>query len=64
MEKEVVWTDVAQHDFWDIVAYLKEAWPERVLDGFHRSLALKYLFFKSNLILVLKVKNILNTGER
>jgi plasmid stabilization system protein ParE len=41
MEKEVVWTAVAQKDFWEIVAYLAEAWPEKVLTRFHHVLELK-----------------------
>lgn len=45
MEKEIVWTIVAQKDFWEIVTYLKESWPERVLDRFHTT-----LLFKSQLL--------------
>ncbi|MFL5747035.1 MAG: type II toxin-antitoxin system RelE/ParE family toxin [Niastella sp.] len=41
MEKEVVWTAVAQKDFWEIVAYLSEAWPKSVLDRFHGVLSIK-----------------------
>jgi addiction module RelE/StbE family toxin len=41
MEKEIVWTAVAQKDFWEIVAYLKESWPEKVIDRFNKTLLLK-----------------------
>ncbi len=41
MEKEIVWTQVASKDFWNIVSYLKENWPEKVLDNFHQRLQLK-----------------------
>ena len=41
MEKEVVWTAIAQKDFWEIVAYLAEAWPKQVLDRFHKVLSFK-----------------------
>jgi plasmid stabilization system protein ParE len=41
MEKEIVWTAVAQKDFWEIVAYLKASWPEKVLNRFHRTLLIK-----------------------
>ncbi|MEO5946280.1 MAG: type II toxin-antitoxin system RelE/ParE family toxin [Chitinophagaceae bacterium] len=34
MEKEIVWTAIAQNDFWEIVSYLKSSWPEKVLDRF------------------------------
>lgn len=34
MEKEIVWTAIAQHDFWEIVSYLKSSWPEKVLNNF------------------------------
>ena len=34
MEKEIVWTAVAQNDFWEIVSYLKSSWPEKVLNRF------------------------------
>ena len=47
MEKEVVWTAIAQKDFWEIVAYLTDAWPPKVLDRFHQVLELKiYLLQK------------------
>jgi len=41
MEKEIVWTVVAQNDFWEIVAYLKSSWPGKVLDRFQNVLSLK-----------------------
>jgi len=41
MEKEIVWTAIAQKDFWEIVSYLKESWPEEVLDNFQKTLLLK-----------------------
>lgn len=41
MEKEIVWTAVAQKDFWEIISYLNESWPEKVLDRFYRTLQLK-----------------------
>ena len=41
MEKEIVWTEIARKDFWQIVAYLKENWPEEVLERFSHSLNLK-----------------------
>jgi addiction module RelE/StbE family toxin len=41
MEKEIVWTAAAQKDFWEIGAYLKESWPEKVLHRFHKMLQLK-----------------------
>jgi addiction module RelE/StbE family toxin len=41
VEKEVVWTTVAQKDFWEIVSYLSEVWPKPVLDRFHVMLAIK-----------------------
>ena len=41
MEKQVVWTAVSRKDFWEIVTYLSEAWPEQVLKNFSSSLNLK-----------------------
>ena len=41
MEKEIAWTAIAQNDFWEIVSYLKESWPEKVLTRFHKALQLK-----------------------
>ena len=41
MEKEIVWTEIARKDFWQIVTYLKESWPEEVLEHFSHSLNLK-----------------------
>lgn len=41
MEKEIVWTDVAQKDFWQITSYLKEDWAPTVLDNFSHRLFLK-----------------------
>lgn len=41
MEREIVWTEVARKDFWEIVTYLKESWPDQVLERFSTSLDLK-----------------------
>ena len=41
MEKEIVWTEVAQKDFWLITVYLKENWTEAVLNKFSLALFLK-----------------------
>ena len=41
MEKEIVWTAIAQNDFWEITAYLKESWPHEVLENFSQTLQLK-----------------------
>jgi plasmid stabilization system protein ParE len=41
MEKEIVWTIIAEKDFWQIVSYLKENWPASVLEHFQRTLLLK-----------------------
>ena len=41
MEKEIVWTGVAQKDFWQITVYLKENWTEFVLNKFFQALFLK-----------------------
>ena len=41
MEKEIVWTKVAQKDFWEVVAYLNEMWPHQVFENFSSSLDLK-----------------------
>jgi addiction module RelE/StbE family toxin len=41
MEKEIIWTKNAEADFWDIVSYLKDCWPESVLHNFERKLFLK-----------------------
>ena len=41
MEKEIVWTSVALKEFWNIVSYLKQNWPEEVLEDFHNRLQLK-----------------------
>lgn len=41
MEKEIVWTNVAQSDFWQITDYLKENWTEAVLNKFSQTLFLK-----------------------
>ncbi len=45
MEKEIVWTSIAQNDFWEIVEYLKAEWPEKVLAHFEQA-----LFQKTTLI--------------
>jgi addiction module RelE/StbE family toxin len=37
MEKEIVWTSVAQNDFWEIAEYLKAEWPEKVLSHFQQA---------------------------
>lgn len=41
MEKEIVWTDAAQKDFWQITGYLKENWTPIVLENFSHKLFLK-----------------------
>ena len=41
MEKEIVWTAIAQKDFWDIIFYLESCWPPEVLDKFQHTLELK-----------------------
>lgn len=41
MEKEIVWTTIAQKDFWEITLYLKTNWTTEVLDKFQRRLELK-----------------------
>ena len=41
MEKEIVWTAIAQKDFREIVSYLEESWPEKILTRFHKTLQLK-----------------------
>jgi plasmid stabilization system protein ParE len=41
MEKEIVWTAIAQKDFWEIVLYLKTNWTSDVLNKFQRRLELK-----------------------
>jgi addiction module RelE/StbE family toxin len=46
MEKEVVWTAVAQKDFWEVVSYLSEAWPKQVLDRFHNILSIKIVLLQ------------------
>ncbi|HRF19024.1 MAG TPA: type II toxin-antitoxin system RelE/ParE family toxin [Chitinophagaceae bacterium] len=46
MEKEIVWTSVAQNDFWEIAEYLKAEWPEKVLNQFQKALALKTALLK------------------
>jgi len=48
MEKEVVWTPTAQTDFWNIVNYLKQNWPEEVLNKFSKALHLKIQLYKNN----------------
>jgi len=40
MERQVVWTAVSRRDFWEIVTYLTESWPEHVLQ-FSSSLNVK-----------------------
>ncbi len=46
MEKEIVWTAVAQNDFWEIISYLKSSWPEKVLSRFERVLYQKTSLLK------------------
>ena len=41
MEKEIVWTETAKTDFWEIIFYLNNSWPEKVLDNFVALLQLK-----------------------
>lgn len=41
MEKEIVWTTVARKDFWDIINYLSENWPDSVLENFSNALRVK-----------------------
>jgi len=48
MEKEIVWTTVAQKDFWEIVTYLKESWPDKVLDRFNKALLLKSTLLRNH----------------
>ncbi len=48
MEKEIVWTDVAQKDFWEIVEYLKASWPEKVLNQFYKVLLLKSVILQKH----------------
>jgi len=46
MEKEIVWTAVAQNDFWEIVEYLKAEWQEKVLNRFEQALHQKTSLLK------------------
>ena len=64
MEREIVWTDVAAKDFWQIVAYLKESWPEEVLERFSDSLDLKIQLLQNIRTLVLKALLIHVSGKR
>jgi len=41
MEKQIVWTYSAQTDFWTIVSYLNQHWPESVVNDFNHALNLK-----------------------
>jgi plasmid stabilization system protein ParE len=41
MEKQVVWTAIAQKDFWEIIFYLDAKWTTEVLTKFQRRLELK-----------------------
>lgn len=41
MEKEIVWTNVALNDFWNIILYLRDNWSEKVLENFQRRLQIK-----------------------
>jgi plasmid stabilization system protein ParE len=41
MEKEIVWTAIAQKDFWEIIIYLETNWTSEVLTKFQRRLDLK-----------------------
>jgi len=49
MEKEVVWTPVAQKDFWQITAYLNENWADTVLNKFSKALFLKIQLLQKHL---------------
>lgn len=46
MEKEIIWTATARKNFWDVVYYLQQTWPENVLDHFHQLLELKIALLK------------------
>jgi hypothetical protein len=46
MEKEIVRTIEAQTDFWQIVGYLAEQWPDKVLDNFNNALDRKIQLLK------------------
>lgn len=48
MEKEIVWTSIATSDFWQIVSYLKENWPVKVLNSFSSSLNIKIQLLKTH----------------
>ena len=41
MAKEIVWSETAKTDFWDIIFYLNSSWPPKVLDNFTLLLNLK-----------------------
>jgi len=41
MEKEIVWTSIAQKDFWEIISYLETNWATEVLNKFQHRLSLK-----------------------
>ena len=41
MEKEIKWTANSRKDFWDVILYLSENWPEVVVNKFYHSLNLK-----------------------
>lgn len=41
MEKEIVWTETAEKNFWYIISYLKSNWPPSVLNNFEELLKLK-----------------------
>jgi|GEM_PF-1057017 len=41
MEKEIVWTSIAQQDFWNILFYLEGNWSSDVLDKFNLTLEIK-----------------------
>ena len=41
MEKEIVWSTIAQKDFWEIILYLETNWTTEVLNKFQRRLNLK-----------------------
>ena len=47
MEKEIVWTAIAQKDFWDIIHYLESSWPTEVLNRFQRALTLKTVLLQN-----------------
>lgn len=41
MEKQIIWTAVAQKDFWEIILYLQSNWQPEVLNKFKLRLEFK-----------------------